>query len=120
MVALVGPDPSQRLAKEFIECPTCGTFYLYTYDCGFGENDITLRRATPTEAGRETALENCQRDLTSRHEDTQAYAAECLMEYYLAKGNTVDAESLLAHPDEIVRSHAQASRQFHFYQQKFK
>ena len=118
LAVLVGSDPSQRSAQDFIECPNCGTFYLYTYDCGFGENDITLRRATPTEAGRETDIENCYKNLTSRHDDTRAYAAQCLTEYYLEKGNTVEAEFLLTHPDEIVRVHAKASRQFHLYHKK--
>lgn len=119
IAALVGPDPSQRLAREFIDCPTCGTPYLYTYDCGFGENDITLRRATPTEAGRETNIENCWKDLTSADEDTRGFAAQCLTEYYLENGNVVEVESLLAHPDEVVRSHARASRDFHSYRKQF-
>ena len=119
MAALVGSDPAQRLAKEFIECPNCGTLYLYTYDCGFGENDITLRRATPTEAGRGTYIKNCREDLASTHDETRSYAAQCLTEYYLANGNLVEFESLLAHPDEIVRAWAEASKRFHLYRKQF-
>ena len=119
MAALIGSDPSQRLAEEFIECPTCGALYLYTYDCGFGENDITLRRATPTEAGRETDIENCRKDLSSTHDETRGYAVQCLTEYYLANGNLVEVESLLAHADEVIRSHAEASRRFHLYHEQF-
>jgi hypothetical protein len=115
LAVLVGSDPSRRLATEFIDCPTCGTLYLYTYDCGFGENDITLRRATPTEAGRETDLENCRKDLASTHDETRGYAAQCLTEYYLENGGEVEAGLLLAHPDEIVRSGAEASKRFHLH-----
>jgi hypothetical protein len=119
MAALLGSDPSQRLAEEFIECPTCGTFYLYTYDCGFGENDITLRRATPTEAGRETKIENCRKDLASTHDETRGYAAQCLTEYHLARGNALEVETLIKHTDEVIRSHAEASQRFHYYQKQF-
>lgn len=118
MAALVGDDPNRHLTGEFIDCPKCGTPYLYTYECGFGENDITLRRATPTEAGRETDVENCQKDLASTHEETRGYAAQCLTEYYLENNGAVEVESLLAHPDEIVRSHAEASQRFHLYRRR--
>ncbi len=113
IAALVGSDPNSRLAREFIACPICRTLYLYAYDCGFGEDDITLRRATPTEAGRETDIENCREDLASSHDDTRGYAAQCLTEYYLETGNTSEVEGLLRHPDEVIRSHAEASQRFH-------
>ncbi len=75
LAVLVRTGPSLRLAREFVECPHCGCLYLYTYDCGFGENDLTLRRATPNEAGRETDVKGCRQDLAGAHADTRAYAA---------------------------------------------
>ena len=110
---LVGTSPGARLAEEIVECPLCGTFYFYEYTCGFGENDISLRRVTPTEAGSRVDVVSLQGDLTSAHEDTRCYAAQCLVEHYLSEGLTEEAEALLNDGDEAVRSSAEASRKYY-------
>ena len=110
---LVGTSPTARLAEEIMECPVCGTFYFYEYTCGFGENDISLRRVTPTEAGREVDVVSLKEDLKSGHEDTRCYAAQCLVEHYLSEGLTEEAEVLLNDGDEAVRSAAEASRKYY-------
>ena len=115
---LVGTSPTDRLAEEIVECPECGTFYSYTYTCGFGENDISLRRVTPTEAGRGVDVVSLKQDLASAHEDTRCYAAQCLVEHYLSEGLTEEAEALLNDGDEAVRSSAEASRKYYLCRMK--
>jgi hypothetical protein len=110
---LVGTSPTARLAEEIVECPLCGTFYFYEYTCGFGENDVSLRRVTPTEAGRGVDVLGLKGDLKSPHEDTRCYAAQCLVEHYLSEGLTEEAEALLNDGDEAVRSSAEASRKYY-------
>lgn len=110
---LVGTSPAARLAEEIVECPLCGTFYFYEYTCGFGENDVSLRRVTPTEAGRVVDVAGFIEDLGSPHEDTRSYAAQCLVEHYLSEGLTEEAEALLSGEDEAVRSSAEASRKYY-------
>lgn len=110
---LVGAEPAARLAEEIVECPTCGTFYYYTYTCGFGENDVSLRRVTPTEAGRAVDVASFEEDLASAHEDTRCYAAQCLVEHYLSEGRAEEAGALLNAGDEAVRSSAEASRKYY-------
>jgi hypothetical protein len=111
---LVGASPAARLAEEIIECPLCGTFYSYVYACGFGENDITLRRVSPTEAGRAADVVSLKEDLASPHEDTRGYAAHCLVEHYLAEGSPEEAEALVNDGDEVVSSSAEAARKYYF------
>lgn len=115
MAALVGTSPTGRPAEDIVECPVCGTFYSYTYTCGFGENDIMLRWVTPTEAGREVDVGVLKRDLASPHDDTRAYAARCLVEHYLSEGMADEAEALLNDDDEIISSNARASKSYHLH-----
>src|SRR5215213_9757576 len=109
MAALVGTSPTDRLANDIIKCPVCETFYAYVYTCGFTENDVELRRVTPTEAGYEVDVDNYRQDLTSPHDDTRAYAAQCLVEYYLSEEMPKEVDYLINHEDEIIRSSAEAS-----------
>jgi hypothetical protein len=111
---LVGTSPAGRLAEEIIECPLCGAFYFYVYTCGFGENDITLRRVSPTEAGRAADVAALREDLASPHEDTRGYAAWCLVEHYLAEGLPGEAEALSNDGDEAISSSAEAARKYYF------
>lgn len=113
LARLVGTSPTERLAEEIVECPLCGTFYLYNYACGFGENDISLRRVTPTEAGRPADVSGLREDLASPHEDTRRYASQCLVEHYLSQGLRGEAEALLNDGDEAVRSSAEASLNYY-------
>jgi hypothetical protein len=106
---LVGEEPTARPAEDFIECAFCGTFYAYTYTCGFGEDDIELRRVSPTEAGHEPDPQALARDLGSAHEETRGYAAKCLAEYHLSRGEAEEAERLARHADEVVSSAAAAA-----------
>jgi hypothetical protein len=115
IAVLTGTSVTARLAQDIIECPVCGSFYSYTYTCGFTENDIELRRITPVDAGRETDVEAYVSDLDSPHEETRAYAAQCLVEYYLSKELEGEAGYLLNHEDEIIRSQAEASRRYYLY-----
>lgn len=117
MASLIGTSPTKRPASDLIKCPICETFYAYTYTCGFTENDIALRRVAPTEAGHEVDVDNYRQDLTSLHEDTRAYAAQCLVEYYLSEGTTKEAEAdyLINHEDEIIRSSANASKKYYLH-----
>lgn len=110
---LVGASPTGRPAEEIVECPLCGTFYSYNYTCGFGENDVSLRRVTPTEAGRGVDVAGLKEDLASPHEDTRRYASQCLVEHYLSEGLRGEAEVLLNDADEAVRSSAEASRKYY-------
>jgi hypothetical protein len=98
----------------------CGSYYAYTYTCGFTENDIELRRITPVEAGREINLEAYIADLGSPHEETRGYAAQCLVEYYLSKEQEEKTAYLLNHEDEIIRSYAEASQKYYLYHKSLK
>jgi hypothetical protein len=115
MASLVGASPTGRPANDIIKCPSCATFYAYVYTCGFTENDIELRRITPTEAGHDVVVDNYRRDLTSPHDDTRAYAAQCLVEYYLSEGMPKEADCLINHEDEIIRSSAEASKKYYLH-----
>ncbi|HVG35252.1 MAG TPA: hypothetical protein VM911_19450 [Pyrinomonadaceae bacterium] len=117
---LTGTSVTARPAQDIIECHLCGSCYAYTYTCGFTENDIELRRITPVEAGREIDLEAYVSDLSSPHQETRGYAAQCLVEYYLSKGLEGEAGYLLSHEDEIIRSYAEASRKYYLYHQSLK
>lgn len=120
IAVLMGASATSRPAQDTIECPVCGSFYAYTYTCGFTENDIELRRITPVEAGRETHVEAYTNDLNSPHEETRAYASKCLVEYYLSKEQEEKTSHLFNHEDEIVRSYAEASRKYYLYHQRLK
>jgi hypothetical protein len=115
IAVLTGTSPMARPAEDIIECPLCGSFYAYTYTCGFTENDIELRRITPVEAGREIDVEAYVSDLSSPHQETRGYAAQCLVEYYLSKGLEGEAGYLLSHEDETIRAYAEASRKYYLY-----
>ena len=110
---LAGNSPADRPAEDIIECPICGTFYSYTYACGFTENDIVLRRVSPIEAGHEVDVAYFQQGLVDSHDDTRGYAAQCLVEYYLSEGRLKDADSLINNKDAVIRSHAEASRNYY-------
>ncbi|HEY0080184.1 MAG TPA: hypothetical protein VGB73_16360 [Pyrinomonadaceae bacterium] len=110
---LVGASPDDLPAEEIIRCPVCGTSYLYLYNCGFGENDIELRRITPTHAGRDPDLASLASDLHSPDEETRAHASRSLVEYYLWKDMPEEAEALTGHEDEIIRSSAEAARKYY-------
>jgi hypothetical protein len=111
---LVGTSPTGLPAEAVVECPLCGAFYSYTYTCGFGENDIMLRRVTPTEAGGVVDVVGLKEDLASAHEDTRGYAAQCLVEHYLSEGSPEEAEALINDGDEVISSSAEASRKYYF------
>ncbi len=115
---LVGTSPTGLPAETIVECPLCGTFYSYTYTCGFGENDIMLRRVTPTEAGRAVEVAALKEDLASAHEDTRGYAAQCLVEHYLSEGLPEEAEALIGDGDECLSASAEASRKYYFSRRK--
>jgi hypothetical protein len=113
LARLVGTSPTGLPAEAVVECPLCGTFYSYTYTCGFGENDISLRRLTPTEAGGVVDVVGLKEDLASAHEDTRGYAAQCLVEHYLSEGSTEEAEALINDGDEVISSSAEASLKYY-------
>jgi hypothetical protein len=115
---LVGTSPTERPAEDIIRCPLCATFYLYLYTCGFGENDIELRRITPTHAGHDPDLRALTSDLRSLHEETRAHAAGCLIEYYFSKGMTEETEALINHEDPIINSSADAARKYYLHRRQ--
>lgn len=115
---LVGSSPTDRPAEDIIRCPVCGTFYLYLYTCGFGENDIELRRITPTHAGHDPDLTALNSDLLNPHEETRAHASSSLVEYYLSEGMPEEAEALIKHEDEIISSNADASKKYYLHRKR--
>lgn len=115
MASLIGTSPTDRPADDIIKCPVCDTFYAYVYTCGFTENDVELRRITPTEAGQVVDVDNYRQDLASHHDDTRAYAAQCLVEYYLSEDIQKGADALINHEDMIIRSSAEASRKYYLH-----
>lgn len=49
--ALVGDTRGMGVFERVTQCPVCGTYYMNTNECGFMENDMEVRRITPTQAG---------------------------------------------------------------------
>jgi hypothetical protein len=89
-----------------VTCPLCGTAYLVTCEVGFGENDIELRRTSPTAVGAAVApdsIDGWRRDLTSPLADTRDHAVVCLLDYFNAVGDTLAVLDLLAHPNPAIR-----------------
>ena len=118
IASLTGDSPTSLADNAVVRCPVCNTFYRYNYSCGFAENDIELRRISPVEAGAQTDVERFRRELTSDDLETQSYAAKCLMEYYLAHEQALDAEGLLKSDNDNIRSSAVASQAYFKYHQK--
>ena len=115
MALLTGDSPTERPADDIIECHLCGTLYSYIYTCGFGENDIALRRISQIEAGRDVDVDKLRRELASPHDDTKGYAAQCLTEFYLSEGMLKEAQALIGDEDAVIRSSAEASRDNYRY-----
>jgi len=109
LAGLIGNSPTDLASGSIIECPVCGTFYRYTYTCGFGENDIELHRIAPNEIGRPTDIDKFTRGLNHVSPEVRRYSALCLVDYYLSQENDDAVEELLNHPDSTVRSASEAA-----------
>lgn len=56
IVPLTGNSPTAVADDAIVECRVCNTFYRYNYSCGFGENDIALRRISRLKREQERTL----------------------------------------------------------------
>lgn len=79
-----------------------------------------MRRITPTEVGIETDLDACKLDLLDADDDTRGYAAQCLVEHYLAENMLNEAEVLIESEDMTIRSHAEAAERYFSYNKNLK
>ena len=103
---LVGETRGYDMFENITACPHCGTFYKNTNDCGFMENDLSLWRISPTEAGETLSEEDLaflKKCLTSDDKNTAEYAGLCLTDHALKNQDKSDLRELLFHPNRNVR-----------------
>lgn len=103
---LVGSTQSYGMFENISTCPICGTDYKNTNDCGFMENDVTLWRISPTEAGEKLTEEDVdffQSCLKTEDENTRDYAATSLLDHYLSLGGIKELQGFLTHENREIR-----------------
>lgn len=82
--ALVGDTRGVDVFERVIQCPVCGTYYMNTNECGFMENDMEVRRISPTEAGETVTAEDLawfKEQLKHPSPQVREYAALCLHDF---------------------------------------
>lgn len=81
---LVGNTVGKDMFENYSLCPICETHYKNTNECGFMENDVTLIRMSPTEAGEKLKPEDLvffEAGLSSENARQKEYSSQALTDY---------------------------------------
>lgn len=103
---LIGSTQGYGMYENVSRCPECGTYYMNTNETGFGENDIEVKRVSPTRAGIIVADEDrvqYEKELEHSDQSTRIYAAQCLADEAVARDDQHTLERLFSHTDPKVR-----------------
>lgn len=81
---LVGHTKGMGVYEYITQCPDCGTYYMNTNECGLMENDIEVKRISPTRAGEILTSQDIEwltQQLNHPDAATRTYTEMCLRDY---------------------------------------